>query len=346
MNFPSPTICFVGPALGRHPGYVTTQGEVLAELFRAEGYPVRLTSSRIGRAARATDTVSCLVRWRRSVDVAVISVFSGGAFHLADLYSRVTVGLGLPTVLWLHGGDLPALIDADPARARRVLERGQRIVAPSRYLARACEPLALPVTVIPNVVDLDHVRFALREGIEPRLLWMRTFHELYNPCLALEAFAEVRRRWPDATLTMAGQDAGLLEATKARATALGLDAAVTFPGFVSPPDKAALFARHDVFLNTNRVDNAPVSVIEAAAFGLPVVATAVGGLPDLLVDEESALLVPDGDADAMAQAVTRLVDDPELAARLSRNGREVAERSAWPAVRDAWLDLVSALGGR
>ena len=83
----------------------------------------------------------------------------------------------------------------------------------------------------------------------------------------------------------------------------------------------------------------PVSVLEAGAFGLPVVATAVGGIPHLLRDGQTGLLVPDGDATAMAEAVRRLLSEPGLAAALSANGRQLAESCGWPRVRAQWESL-------
>ncbi|MFL6203626.1 MAG: glycosyltransferase, partial [Thermoanaerobaculia bacterium] len=112
-------------------------------------------------------------------------------------------------------------------------------------------------------------------------------------------------------------------------------------GFLDAEGKRREFAAHDVFLNTNRVDNAPVSVLEAAAFGLPVVSTDVGGIPCLLRDGEEALLVPEGNAEAMAGAVRRLLDEPGLAGRLSAAGREVAERSSWERVRRLWEEALT-----
>jgi glycosyltransferase involved in cell wall biosynthesis len=165
---------------------------------------------------------------------------------------------------------------------------------------------------------------------------MRTFHEIYNPALAVAVLADLRRDHPDAALTMAGQEKGLLEETRRLAARLGVADAVRFAGFLDAEGKQREFPLHDLFLNTNRVDNMPVSVVEAAAFGLPVVATRVGGISHLLRHEETALLVPDGDAAAMAAAIRRLLAEPALAARLSEGGRRLAESCAWESVRRSW----------
>jgi len=168
---------------------------------------------------------------------------------------------------------------------------------------------------------------------------MRTFAPLYAPELAVQAFALVLRELPEATLTMAGQDRGQLGAVQALCRSSGIEDRVRFPGFLDDEAKRRQFADHDIFLNTNRIDNMPVSVVEACAFGLPVVATAVGGLPDLLVDERTGMLVAADDAAAMAASVIRLVRDAGLAERLSQSGRTLAEACAWSAVRPQWEDL-------
>jgi glycosyltransferase involved in cell wall biosynthesis len=174
---------------------------------------------------------------------------------------------------------------------------------------------------------------------------MRTFHPVYHPEMAIDALAELHRTHPTATLTMAGQEKGSLDAVRERVRDRGLTAAVRFPGFLGPAAKAREFGSHDIFLNTNRVDNMPVSVLEAAAFGLPVVATAVGGIPYLLEDGVTGLLVADGDARAMAGASRRLLDERGLAARLSANGRALAESCGWEAVKPEWEALFREVAG-
>jgi glycosyltransferase involved in cell wall biosynthesis len=91
------------------------------------------------------------------------------------------------------------------------------------------------------------------------------------------------------------------------------------------------------------VDTTQVAVIVAAALGLPVVATRVGGVEHLLGDGETGLLVDDDDDAAMAAAVLRLIDDPGLAERLSINGRALAESCAWDRVHAEWQRLFDEL---
>ncbi|MES1245225.1 MAG: glycosyltransferase family 4 protein [Acidobacteriota bacterium] len=328
--------------LGSNPGWSVGQGEVLAGLLEREGYEVRAASRRVNRWLRLADLAVSPFLWRGRVDLLVVLVFSGPAFRLVETASAAGSQAGFPMVFWLHGGNLVDFAHRHPARVDRVLRRGRAWVAPSGFLAGPFRDRGFGVRVIPNVVDLAEYPYRRRATAAPRLLWMRTFHELYRPDLALRTLALVRQDHPDATLTLAGQDKGLLEETRRLAAELGLDGAVRFAGFLDAEGKRREFADHDVFLNTNRVDNAPVSVLEAAAFGLPVVSTNVGGIPHLLRDGEEALLVPEGDAEALAAAVRRLLDEPGLALRLSSAGREVAERSSWPRVRPLWEELLAS----
>ena len=88
----------------------------------------------------------------------------------------------------------------------------------------------------------------------------------------------------------------------------------------------------------SRRDGYPVACAEAMAHGRPVVATAVGGLPDMVVDGETGLLVPPGDAPALRAAIDRLLADPDLRRRLGAAGRErIASLSSWKRVIDDTL---------
>jgi glycosyltransferase involved in cell wall biosynthesis len=337
-----PRLCFVGPHLGRHPGWVLSQGEILAQNFRDEGWLALETSSLLNPLLRAADMASTLWRKSREIDLVILSCYSGRAFRFTEMIGKLCEKFGLPLVAVLHGGALPEFFAAEPARAKKALGRARALVAPSPFLARAATELGLAAKIIPNVFAvekyLDRERRELDSGA-PRLLWMRTFHEIYQPVLALETLAILRRKGVAARLTMAGQDKGELETCRRRAAELGLAEIVEFPGFLDLPAKIAAFSRHDLFLNTNQIDNTPVTVLEAAAAGLPIVATAAGGLPHLLEDGKEALLAPIGDAGALAAAVERLLGDEELRRKIAGGGRQVAEKSSWTAVYALWQEL-------
>jgi glycosyltransferase involved in cell wall biosynthesis len=127
---------------------------------------------------------------------------------------------------------------------------------------------------------------------------------------------------------------------------LGVADSVRFTGFLDANGKATEADAADIYINTNRVDNMPVAVVEAMAFGLPVVTTAVGGIPDLLKHGDTGLFVPVNDEKAMVRAIQSLLKNPELAARLSANGRRLAERSSWDRVRQQWEELFATLTDR
>jgi glycosyltransferase involved in cell wall biosynthesis len=240
----------------------------------------------------------------------------------------------------------PAFVSIFPRWSARVFRRAFALVAPSGFLPRALKPFGWDVRVIPNPIDLSKYPFRAREFISPKLFWMRSFYPYYNPQMAVRTLTHLKNKYPDLSLVMAGKDKGLQATVTQLAAELGVTANMVFPGFLTETEKISQFARADVFINTNNVDNAPVSIVEAWAMGVPVISTSVGGISDLVDDGETGLLVPDDDDRAMAQAVDRLLESPELAKKLSTQGREQAERYTWDLVRCQWEILFAEIAAR
>lgn len=333
---PRGSIGFIGIHSGGRADQATSQSEVLAELFAGDGHRVRSASACRRPLVRTLHQAVAVLVWR-GVPVVVIDVFSGRSFRMAELAASLAALRGRRVVLFLHGGALGEFADRRRARVERLLRRADDIVAPSEFLAAVFRPWGYDVHVIPNVVEVPSGASLPRTTVRPTMLWMRTFHEHYDPLTAIRAFGMVAEVLPDARLTMAGADHGLLAATRDEAEQLGVGHRVSFPGYLGGDAKARAMADHDVFLNTNVVDNAPVSVIEACAAGMVPVATAVGGVPFLIDDGGDGVLVPPGDPAALAGAVVDLVGDAARYARLSRGALALAGRSSWPRVREQWL---------
>ncbi len=334
-----PRLCIVGNLLGRVHGHVTTQGQIVADRFAADGYLVTSMSSKKNPVLRLI-----AILWKLSLnlgktDVLIVEVYSGLAFFFADTASLLAKLFGVPTVLVLHGGNLPSLAARHPRWVRRVLRKAIVLVVPSPYLAEEMTNFGCDTRVIPNVIDGKNYPFRLRRNLSPKILWMRSFHPIYNPQMAIDVFVLVKRKFPHATLVMAGVDKGLEADIKGSAIRAGLLNSVRFPGFLDEAAKRKEFSNADIYINTNRIDNMPVSVVEASAMGLPVVATNVGGLSHLISHRTNGLLVKDNDPNEMAAAIFSLLNEPTLAQSISKNGRRLAERSDWGAVRECWDGL-------
>jgi L-malate glycosyltransferase len=325
--------------IGRTPGFVTTQGEKLSDLFMDTGYRVISVSDSPNRYVRFADITSALVRHGHDIDIMMLQVFSGPSFVVEDVASWLGKRFGHRIIMTLRGGAMPEFMARFPKWTKRVLSRADAIIAPSEFLAQAIIPYGFRAEVISNVIDLPAYTYRHRSTIEPRLFWMRSFHEIYNPQMAIRVLTRVRSVIPQARLTMAGSDKGIEKDVRQLADRLGLNGSVRFCGFLDMSKKLQEGAAADIYINTNRIDNMPVGVVEACAMGLPIVTTNVGGMPYLLKDGETALLVPDNDDQAMATAIIRLLQDRELASRLSASGRLLAERCSWETVRPKWEDL-------
>ena len=190
---------------------------------------------------------------------------------------------------------------------------------------------------MPNIIDLSQFTFRLRQSLRPHLVCTRGFHSYYCVDVVLKAFAEVRKSYPDARLDLVG--GGPLEA-ELRQLARELQLPnVEFTGVASRNEIGRFYDRADIFINASRLDNMPVSVLEAFASGTPVVSTEPEGMRFLVDHERTGLLSPTGDAHALAQNVLRLLAEPEFATSMACNANEESRRYRWDAVREQWLEV-------
>jgi len=277
------------------------------------------------RSFKRADTLRQLwafAEWCREHGIAVV--------HTSDLYSNI---FGLPGAriagVPLRIGNRRE-VNPDKSLAQLALQRAayacaDLVVANSRAAADQLLKERVPerkIRVVPNGLDIGlfHPRPASpqpRKVVVVANLRPEKGHEVL-----IEAAAKVLRRFPDARFEFVG-GGPQLETLRAQCAALHVQHAVVFAGHQE--NVAARLAAADIFTLPSRSEAFPNAVLEAMAAGLPIVASAVGGICELLDDDRTGLLVPAGDVDALAAGLQALMSDPGRAARLGAAARIAAE---------------------
>ena len=303
------------------------------------------------RIKHVRTVVNSLVYWATAVAQLwrydVVHVYSASYYsYLLSVLPIIVLGklYRKKVLLNYHSGEAEDHLANWRLTAIPFIKWADQIVVPSGYLVDVFARFGLEAKAIPNVVELDVFRYRERKPIRPVFLTSRLHEPLYNVPCVLRAFALIQQRFPNASLTVAG-DGWMRPQLEQLARDLGL-ANTRFVGRVAWDDMPNLYDSSDVYLTATNIDNMPGSVIECLSCGLPVVTTDAGGVPYIVTHDETALIVARNDHAALAAQAIRLLEDDTLAVRLARNGREVCKQYAWPAVREAWLQAYYTLGSR
>jgi len=339
-------IGLVGP-LPPPSGGMANQTRQLARLLAESGLSVELVQvnapyrpawiERLRGVRAVFRFVPYLVRlWRSAgrVDLFHVMANSGWAWHLfAAPAIWVAYLRGVPAIVNYRGGEAESFLKREARWIRPTVARARSIVVPSGFLERVFADFGMRTEIVPNIVDLDRFSPASSLPGTPHVVVTRNLEPIYDLPTAVRAFSAIRERYPNARLSIAGS--GPLRGELERlAVSLGCAEAVRFTGRLENEQLPDLYRSADLMLNPSTVDNMPISVLEAMASGVPVVSTDVGGVPFLVEDGVTALLVPPRSPEAMAAAALRALGEPALAARLRAAGIAAVRRYAWTQVRE------------
>jgi len=210
-----------------------------------------------------------------------------------------------------------------------------RIVVPSGYLVAVFGQFGIAAHSIPNFVPIEQLSFRPREPLTPAFLSNRNLESLYNVGCILRAFQLIQSEFPEARLTIVGDGAQRSELENL-CSEMRLSR-VEFVGRVPSERMPDYYRNSDVYLNSPNIDNMPTSIIEAFACGLPVVTTNAGGIPYIVDQGRTGLMVGMNDHAGLAGAAISLLKEPATALRMARAARaECEDKYVWPRVRAAW----------
>ncbi len=359
MNPPQKRVCLISPFPPPYGG-MAIQARKLISLLEEAGFEVNgvRTNTRFPDALKWVTRVPGLrtlvnhILFMRTLNKAlkqadVVYFFSGfiNFFWWVTYPALVQIKLsGKPVILSARGGDARRFFNRWRKLVSPIIRRIDLITTPSGFLQKAFEDVFdIKPVIVPNIADLEQFSFRRRESLHPRLIVTRSLEEIYNVSCVIHAFARVRERYPDATLAVVG-DGTQREMLENLVKEKGLQEAVTFHGRVEHAQIQSLYDENDIAVNASNVDNLPGTVLEAYACGLPIASTRAGGIPYMVENGVTGLLVDLDDDEALAARVIDLLEQPQLAQTLIANGRKEAEKYSASNVRDILVPLLNRVG--
>ncbi len=273
----------------------------------------------------------------------VVHVFSSGttSYIISTLPPLIAAKLyGKKTILHYHTGEAEQHLK-DWRRSAQTMRKFDEIIVPSQFLVDVFAKFGFRAEAIFNFVETEKFKFRQRKPLRPVFLSNRNFEAHYQVADVLRAFPLIKEKFSEAQLIVTGSGSEEFELKKL-AVELKLKN-VEFAGRVAPEKMPEFYEKADIYLNASVVDNMPLSIIEAYSVGLPVISTNAGGIPYILENETTGLLVETKDYKSLAQSAIRLLEDQNLAQKIIENARSYGENFTWQKVRAKWVDVYAKL---
>src|ERR1051325_4944493 len=252
------------------------------------------------------------------------------AIFIGKLYGR-------KVLLNYHSGEAEDHLQGWRRSAIPTIKLADIVIVPSEYLVRIFQEFGLKAYAIYNLIDTSKFCFRDRSALRPVFLSNRNLEIHYGVDRVLRAFAIIQGQFPDATLDVVG-DGSQRRSLENFAREIGLRN-TRFQGRVDPNSITDVYDAADIYLNASEIDNQPLSLLEAFACGLPIVTTDAGGIPDIVTNGKTGMIVPRGDYRQMAERALALLINPQFAWQMVEQGRKECSKYSWAAVRDAWLNV-------
>lgn len=311
--------------------------------------------------ALALCTVFCwsLVRVRPAIVHVQTSSFTG--FYEKSLLALLGRLAGRKVIMHPQGGGFGAFYEQSPRVLQRLilacLNLNHRVVANSRQMRQTFLDIGVPAertTVVENAVFVPPTSIwetcdagcpgPDRSEARITVLFLNRVDAQKGAIELVEAARELRDRCPEARFRIVGPEDPGSQPLGKHIDSETLRERIELTGPVPEEAKDAAFRTADVYVLPSHVEGMPMGLLEAMSYGLPCIATPVGGVPSVIEDGANGLLVPVGDSDALAGAIEKLAADPGLRRRLGVNARQTVEkRFNWQTRAAEIIDLYNGL---
>lgn len=240
-------------------------------------------------------------------------------------------------IITYHGGDADAFFAKKINFVRKIFSKANKVIVLSGFLKKVFDKYSLPCIVIPNIIEFDARLYTEKSTIHPKFISVRHLRELYNIQCILKAFEIVKQKIPNATLTILGD--GNLRNQLQNWTKEHKLADVTFKGSVPHEEMNNYLLQNDILLSAPRIDNMPMSVLEAYNAGLLVISSNVGGVPYILEDNKTGLLFESDKAEELASKMIQAVQNEQHTIEMIKNAYQSLEMYKWEKIKVKLLKM-------
>lgn len=259
-------------------------------------------------------------------DAVHIHFSNGTSLKRKLVFARLAKALHKKMLIHFHAFDPDMTIHGkDKAKYKQLFEMADCIIVLSNWwrdeVKKAFPNVNERISVLYN--PCEDVIVNANRAKQNKVLYAGTVNARKGYADLIRAFANVAQKYPDWTLTIAGN--GEIEQGKVLAESLGVANRVEFLGWVNGEEKVRAFSEASIFCLPSYAEGFPMAVLDAWAYGLPVITTPVGGIPDVAKDGENMLLFNPGDISALADCLDRMISDAGLRAGIARESERFAK---------------------
>lgn len=310
--------------------------QLLLEHAPEEARLVHLPSMREGnRLLKALVLSGCILRLLllvRQTDLVHLHFAARASTWRKLLLATIARSLGKPCILHAHGSEFRDFFSAQPHWRQRLIRRGMqqcaRLIALSHSWKQYYEQISgLPderVVLLPNPIQLPQPLPERRNRKGVTLLFLGRMGERKGPLRVVQAYRLLPAHVSAQTHVVLAGD-GEVERVRQEVNQLGLQQQISVMDWVDARQREVLLTNADIYILPSLNEGLPMSILEAMSWGLPVITSPVGGIPEFVQDGFNGLLVPPTDIPAIAQAMQRLIEDEELRLQMGANARASVE---------------------
>jgi glycosyltransferase involved in cell wall biosynthesis len=303
----------------RDDGFIDRQGITLIHSYADKGFAGR----QILLIRALASYFYCLLT--RKVELVHCHAAMRGSFWRKALFAGLARRFGVPVLLHLHGSEMRSFYEGRSPRVRRLIARQLELANAVLVLSDSWKKFILEIApraktiVVPNYVRVPEApaRPARRDVTVLFLGLLGQRKGIYD---LLAAFARARKQNLTLKLVVGGN--GEIEEARRLARQLDVEDGVTFLGWIDEATRRDMLTLADIFVLPSYNEGLPMSVLEAMAFGLPVIATPVGGIPELITDGHDGRIIAPGDVVALERELLDLANSPELRHALGTAGHK------------------------